>query len=96
MFERLKRAFGYAADAVRRFTGTAKKLEAETSHVNVSPLPAPRYFLPRSAFTKRGPGVKVRLWLALREMPVWRRLQCRAKGWDRGMVNRDGSMVVKP
>lgn len=42
--------------------------------------------LPKSAFTRKGPGILKALWRALwRLTPAQRRL-CRLKGWDRGML----------
>lgn len=58
-------------------------------------LPHPdvvRRLLPRSAFRKSGPGVLANIRTALLRMTIQQRLVARRKGWDRGMVNTEGSV----
>jgi hypothetical protein len=93
MFDRIKKWLGNAADAVRRMAGIQK---VERFEVKPRPLPRRPVFIPRSSFTKKGPGVRARLWAALQEMTPAQRLYCRRKTWDRGMVRPDGSLMPRP
>jgi hypothetical protein len=94
MFERIKQAFGRAADAVRRFAGITNDAaeKVERFNVEVAPLLPIRYRIPRSSFTKTGPGVRAALRRVLVAMTPTDRLIARAKGWDRGMVTWYGGI----
>lgn len=98
MFERTKKAVSKALDAIRRFAGVTKTtMKVERFTVTPTPLaPLPRRTvkqrIPRASFRRSGPGITAKLRRALSFMTPEERLQARAKGWDRGLVNEDGSM----
>lgn len=50
--------------------------------------------LPRSAFTKSGPGVRDKIRSALATMTPNQRKLARRRGWDRGLVREDGRVVA--
>lgn len=67
-----------------RRSGVAPELDA---------LPHPivvKSKIPRSAFTKTGPGVRAELRRALLRMTVEQRLVAKNRGWDKGLVEDDG------
>lgn len=102
MFDKIKSVLGRAADKLRQFAGitkdTAEKAKEfefrllKPERVNVRPLPRRNYWIPRSSMTKKGPGITAAVRRALRSMTPEDRLYCRAKSWDRGMVDQWGNM----
>ena len=49
--------------------------------------------LPRSAFTKSGPGVRASLRNVLKGMTVEQRQVAYARGWSKGLCTSEGHMV---
>jgi len=92
MFERVKKWFGKVADKMRRVVG----IEPPTETFDVGPLrvrrPPVKDMIPPASFTKKGPGVRAKLRAALVRMTRGERLIARAKGWDHGMVRKDGGV----
>ena len=95
--------FGFLKAGIERITNTMRRvlgIEQRSRFdkpTKVDPRAIQRrvplkHLLPRTCFTKKGPGVVAATRRALAGMRRWERLYCKAMGWDRGLVREDGRM----
>lgn len=82
-----RRAWAWLQGLFKQFPGAKQQILEQASPTLVKAR------LPRSAFTKKGPGVRASLRYTLKKMTVEQRKIAYENGWSKGLCTADGRML---